>query len=44
MKEPLDAMAQIVNRAGAHGTRNLKKNKARTRIDVGLCGPLKGDQ
>jgi hypothetical protein len=37
-------MAQIVHRTSEHGTRNLQKNKARTRIDIGLCGPLKGDQ
>ena len=37
-------MAQIVNRAGAHGTRNLEKNKAGTRIDVGLGRPFKCDQ
>jgi hypothetical protein len=43
MKEPLDATAQIVHRAGEDGTRNLQKNKAGTRIDVGLGRPLKGD-
>jgi hypothetical protein len=43
MKEPLDPMAQIKNRAGTHRGRNLQKNKAGTGIDVGLSRPLKGD-
>ena len=44
MKDPPQAMAQIVDRAGAHGTGNLKKDKARPRIDVGLRRPFKRDQ
>jgi len=36
-------MAQIKNRAGTHGTRNLEKDKAGTRINVGPSRPLKGD-
>jgi len=34
-------MARIVNRAGEHGTGNLKKDEAGTWIDVGLRGPFK---
>jgi len=34
-------MAQIVHRASEHGTCNLKKNKTRTRIDVGVGRTLK---
>ena len=37
-------MAQIVHRAGEHGTRNLEKNKAGTGIDVGLGRTFKCDQ
>ena len=36
-------MAQIEKRAGTHRARNLEKNKAGTRIDVGLSRPLEGD-
>ena len=37
-------MTQVIDRAGAHGTGNLEKDKARARIDVGLGRPLKCDQ
>jgi hypothetical protein len=37
-------MAQIVERAGKHGTGNLKENKARTRIYVRLRRPFKSEQ
>jgi hypothetical protein len=36
-------MAQIVHRTSEHGTRNLQKNKARTRINVGVGRTFKGD-
>jgi hypothetical protein len=35
-------MAQIEQRTSEHGTRNLQKNEARTRIDVSLGRTLKG--
>jgi hypothetical protein len=44
MKDAAQAMAQVVNRTGAHGTGNLKKDKARPWIDVGLRRPFRGDK
>jgi hypothetical protein len=41
MKDPLQAMAHIVNGAGEHGTGNLEEDEARSRIDVGSCRPFK---
>jgi hypothetical protein len=37
-------MAQIVNRTGEHGARDLKEDEAGTRIDIGLRWALKCDQ
>jgi hypothetical protein len=36
-------MAQIIDRAGEHGTGNLKKDEARTWIDISLRRAFKGD-
>jgi hypothetical protein len=37
-------MAQVIHSAGKHGTSDLKKDKARSRIDVCLGRPFKRDQ
>ena len=37
-------MAHVLNRAGKHGTGDLKENEAGTWIDIGLCPVLKCDQ
>jgi hypothetical protein len=37
-------MTQIVKRAGAHGTRNLKKDETGTWIHVGMGRPFECDQ
>jgi hypothetical protein len=44
MEDSLEAMAQIVNGAGEHGTGYLEKDKAGPRVDVGLRGTLKRDK
>jgi hypothetical protein len=44
MKDSLEAMAQIVNRTGEHGTGYLKKDEAGPWVDVGLSGTFKRDE
>jgi hypothetical protein len=44
MKDSLEAMAQIINRTGEHGTGYLKKDKAGPRVDVGLRRSFKRDK
>jgi hypothetical protein len=44
MKDPLQAMAQIVKRTGRHGTGYLKKDEAGTWINVGLRRAFPCDQ
>ena len=43
MKDPLQTMAQIVKRAGDHGTGDLKEDEAGPRINVGLRRTFKRD-